>query len=132
VRTLAAVVVLLAAGCAAERAPAPPPPPAPPPFTESALPPSGAPNFEIGSIDSKPSEDGTALYVEGMVRNVGSLASRDVKVRINGLDAKGSSLARAEALPTPQIIPPGGAARFVARLPNDAAIRTFHVEAIGR
>jgi hypothetical protein len=53
-------------------------------------------------------------------------------VWVDGLDASGASVARAEALPAPQEIFPGTAARFVVRLPNDPAIRTFHVEAVGR
>ena len=129
---VAVVVVLLAGGCASQKAAAPPPPPPPPPFTESALPPTGSPRFEIGPFDWKRSEDGQELYVEGSVRNTGSLASRDVKVFVDGLAADGARVAESETLPTPQVIPPGGAARFVVRLPNDPAIRSFHVEAIGR
>ena len=55
-----------------------------------------------------------------------------MKVWVEGLDDGGLRLARTEVLPAPQEIPPGGAATFVARLPGNAAIRTFHVEAIGR
>ena len=64
--------------------------------------------------------------------NTGTRASRDVKVSVEALDDHGIRLAETEVYPTPQEIPPGGAARFVARLPNNPAIRTFHVEAIGR
>jgi hypothetical protein len=66
------------------------------------------------------------------VRNVGSRSSREIKVWVDGLDASGGRVARVEALPTPQEIPPGATASFVVRLPNDPAIRSFHVEAIGR
>jgi hypothetical protein len=66
------------------------------------------------------------------VRNIGSRPSRDVTVIVEGLDALGGTVARTEVLPAPQAIPPGTAASFVARLPNDPAIRTFHVEAVGR
>jgi len=66
------------------------------------------------------------------VRNTGSRASHDVKVWVEGLDGGGSRVARGEALPTPQEVAPGTEARFIVRLPNDTAIRTFHVEAIGR
>ena len=83
-------------------------------------------------IDSKSSQDGQALYVEGSVRNVGTLTSSTVSVRVDGIDADGRSRARAEAFPAPQVIPPGGSGRFVVRLPNDAAIRSFHVEAVGK
>ena len=121
---------LLVAGC---RKPSPPAPePAQPPLAESPLAPSGAPAFEIGQLDWKRSEDDRALWVEGTVRNTGTRASRDVKVWVDGLDAAGVRLARTEVLPEPQEIPPGGAASFRAQLPNDPAIRTFHVEAIGR
>jgi hypothetical protein len=112
--------------------PAPPPVPAPPQISESPLPPSGAPRFEIGPIDSRRGEDARDLYVEGTVRNVGTRTSRDLKVWVYGLDDRGVQLARVEVLPTPQEVPPGSSARFVVRMPNDAAIRTFHVEAIGR
>jgi hypothetical protein len=66
------------------------------------------------------------------VRTTGSRASHDVKVWVEGLDVNGIALARAEALPTPQQIEPGTVGSFIVRLPNDPAIRTFHVEAIGR
>lgn len=66
------------------------------------------------------------------MRNIGSRPSRDVTVIVEGLDALGGAVAQTEVLPTPQAIPPGTAASFVARLPNDPAIRTFHVEAVGR
>jgi len=66
------------------------------------------------------------------VLNTGTRVSRDVKVSVEALDDHGIRLAETEVYPTPQDIPPGGAARFVARLRNDPAIRTFHVEAIGR
>jgi hypothetical protein len=125
-------LALLAAGCPPRTPPPVPPPPQPPQLSETPLPPSGAPSFEIGPIDSKRSEDGRELYVEGTVRNTGTRASRDLKVRVDGLDERGTQLARAEAFPTPQQVPPGSSARFVVRLPNDPAIRTFHVEAIGR
>lgn len=66
------------------------------------------------------------------MRNTGTRPSRDVKVWVDVFDEGGTRLARAEALPTPQEIPPGTAATFVVRLPNDPNIRTFHVEALGR
>jgi len=66
------------------------------------------------------------------VLNTGTRSSRDVKVSVEALDEHGIRLAETEVYPTPQDIPPGGAARFVARLPNDPAIRTVHVEAFGR
>ena len=129
--TLLAAAVLLAAGCTRRR-PAPAPEPAPPLLAETPLPPSGAPSFEIGPINDHKSVDGRALFVEGTVRNTGTRASRDVRVRVEALDASGTQLASAEALPTPQEIPPGTAGMFVVQLPNYPAIRTFHVEAIGR
>ncbi len=121
---------MVAAGCT--RTAPPPAPPAPPPLSESALPPTRSAEFEIGPIKQTPSEDGRTLFVEGTVRNVGSRASRDVKLWVEGLDAGGGTVTRTEALPTPQQIAPGTSATFVVRLPNDPAIRTFHVEAIGR
>ena len=66
------------------------------------------------------------------MRNTGTCASQDVKVWVDVFDADGARLARAEALPTPQEIPPGTAATFVVRLRNDPEIRTFHVEATPR
>jgi hypothetical protein len=66
------------------------------------------------------------------VRNVGTRASRDLKVWVHGLDEHGARRAQVEAFPAPQEVPPGSSARFVVRMPNDPAIRTFHVEAIGR
>jgi hypothetical protein len=53
-------------------------------------------------------------------------------VTVEGLDAEGGRVASVEVLPVPQAIPPDTAATFLARLPDDPAIRTFHVEAVGR
>lgn len=89
-------------------------------------------DFQIGPIKQTPSADGHELFVEGTVQNIGSRPSRDVKVWVEGLGADGKVVARAETLPTPQEIPPNAFATYVVRLPNDPAIRTFHVEAIGR
>lgn len=55
-----------------------------------------------------------------------------MKVWVTALDAGGGRVAEVEMLPDPQAIPPGGAARFTARFPNNPAIRTFHVEAFGQ
>lgn len=126
------VAALLLAGCPKPHEVPKTPEPAQPPIAEAPLPPSGEPQFEIGPISEHKSEDGTALYVESSVRNTGTRASRDIKVAVEALDDHGIRLAETEAYPAPQEIPPGGAARFVARLPNNPAIRTFHVEAIGR
>jgi hypothetical protein len=109
-----------------------PPPEAPPLLAESPLPASGMPDFEIGPIHDRTSEDHRELFVEGTVRNKGTRVSRDVKVWVEGLDSAGARIAEAEALPTPQEIPPGTAGSFVVSLPNDPAIKTFHVEAVGR
>src|SRR5207245_1140364 len=73
-----------------------------------------------------------AVFVEGTVRNVGSRPSRDVQVTVEGLDASGARVVSADTLPTPQAIPPDTSATFVVRLPNDPAVRTYHVVAIGR
>jgi hypothetical protein len=124
--------VLVLAGCPRRETPPPRPAPSEPPIAESPLPPSGTARFEIGPITPRRSEDGQAWLVESSVRNVGTRASRDVKVWVEGLDENGARLAQTELLPTPQEIPPGGAATFVARLPGSRAISTFHVEAIGR
>ena len=111
---------------------APVPEPAQPPIAEAPLAPTGSAELQIGSVQSKPSADGTDLYVEGTVRNVGTRASRPVIVWVDGLDESGLRLSRAETVPTPPEIPAGGAASFVVRLPNDRAIRTFDVRAIGK
>jgi hypothetical protein len=123
--------VLVLAGCP-RSTPPPESEPAQPPIAETPLPPSGNAAFKIGNLDWTRSEDGRELYLEGSVENVGTRASRDLKVWVDGLDRSGMRLARTEVVPTPQQIPPGGAARFVVRMPNDASIETFHVEAIGR
>jgi hypothetical protein len=123
---------VLALGCT-RRPPPPPPTPAPlPPLTEESLPPSGTAEFQIGPLEQRPSADGREMFVEGSVRNTGSRDSRSVRVVVEGLDADGNRIAATEVLPTPQAIAPGTAATFVGRLPNDPAIRTFHVEAVGR
>ena len=127
---LVAVALLAGAGC---RRPTPPAPePAAPPLAERALEPGGAPTLEIGTIDWERSADGRELHVEGTVKNVGTRATRSIKVWVEGLDAGGTRIARVPAFPSPQQVAPGTAARFVVRMPNDEGIRSFHVEAIGR
>ena len=125
-------ILASATGCPKKSKPSPAPEPAAPNIAETPLPPSGTPHFEIGQIDWKRSQDDRELFVEGTVKNTGTRPSRDIKVWVDGLDASGIRLARTEVLPTPQEIPPGGVGRFIVRMPNDPAIRTFHVEAIGR
>jgi len=124
-------VLLLAAACPKPKPP-PPPEPAQPPLAEAPLPPSGTPHFEIGAISPRRSDDGSEWLVESSVRNIGTRTSRDIRVWVEGLDDNGMRIARTELSPAPQEIPPGGAATFVARLPGNPAIRTFHIEAIGR
>ena len=126
------MTVALAFACRAP-APAPPtPPPPPPPLTESQLPPSGAPHFEVGPIDARRSDDGREWLVSSSVRNTGTRPSRDIRVWVEGLDNGGTRVAETELYPSPQEIPPGSAVSFVARLPLNDAIRTFHVEVVGR
>jgi hypothetical protein len=123
-------VAVVAAVCTPRKPPAPHP--APPLLAEASLPPSGTPTFEIGGISNTPSQDGAALFVQGTVRNTGTRASRDVQVWVEALDAKGTRVARGDARPTPQAIPPGTVGTFIVRLPNDPAIKSLRVEAIGR
>ena len=122
----------LVVGCAHQAPPprsAPPPPPA---LTEEPLAPSTTADFAIGPINETRSADGTTVFVEGSVRNTGSRQSRDVAVTVEGLDADGARVVAADTLPTPQAIPPGTTASYVLRLPNDPAVRTYHVIAVGR
>lgn len=63
---------------------------------------------------------------------MGTRPSTTITVWVNALDASGMRLARVEARPTPQVVPPGTVARYVVALPNDPAVRGYHVEAIGR
>jgi hypothetical protein len=119
------------AGACARPAPPPPPPPAPP-LAETPLEPSATADFAIGPIAQTTSADNRTIFVEGTVRNTGGRASKQVKVWVEGLDADGHAVASTEAFPTPQEIPAGTAGRFLVQLPNDPAIKTFHVEAIGR
>ncbi len=122
-----------AAGCA-RRAPeesAPPPPP--PRITEERLP-ASAPtiDFAISQPRYTDSADRREVFVEGSVRNRSASPTREITVRVSGRDAKGNVVAVAEAHASPQLVVPGASARYVVRLPNDARIRTYNVEAIGR
>jgi hypothetical protein len=99
---------------------------------EQPLPATGTAEFAIGPIKETRSADSREVFVEGTVRNTGSRPSHDVKVWVSALDATGQRLTRVEVVPTPQEIPPGGTASFLVRFANSPAMRTFHVEAIGR
>jgi len=125
------VLLLTLAGCPRPKTP-PVPEPSQPPIAESQLPPSGTPQFEIGPITPHRTDDGREWLVAASVRNTGTRTTRDVKVWVEGRDDKGVRIARTELQPELQAIPPGGAASFIARLPGDPAISTFHVEAVGR
>ena len=122
----------LAAGCARQVLPPKPAPPPPPPLTEEPLAPSTTADFAVGLINETRSADGTEVFIEGTVRNTGSRESRNVAVMVEGLDAEGARVVAADALPTPQAIPPGTSVTYVVRLPNDPAVRTYHVIAVGR
>ena len=121
----------LVVGCARQPPPKPASPP-PQPLTEEPLPPSTTADFAIGPINETRSAEGTTVFIEGTVRNTGSRPSRDVTVTVEGLDADGMRVVSADTLPTPQAIPPGTTASYVVRLPNDPAVRTYHVIAVGR
>jgi hypothetical protein len=128
-----AAVALALAGCPRhEPKPPPTPEPAQPPIGEMQLPPSGTVHFEIGAITPHRADDGGDWLVESSVRNTGTRTSRDIKVWVEGRDEQGTRLARTEVLPSPQEIPPGGVATFIARLPANPSISTFHVEAVVR
>jgi hypothetical protein len=124
-------------GLAAACAPAPPaPPPAalpplpPPPLVEEPLP--GDMALEVGPIRQTESADRRTVFVDGTVRNVGSRVTRELHVRVVALDADGTPVATADDRPSPQEVLPGTAATYTVRFANDRAIRTFHVEAVGR
>ena len=111
---------------------APPPPQPPPTIAEQPLPPSTTIELSVTPPRHTNSADGRQIFIEGKVRNRGSRPTREVKVWVSGLDASGNVVVKAETLPTVQLIPPGGSADYLVRLPNDPTIRRFHVEAIGR
>jgi len=124
------IAVALAAGCAAP--PPRPAPPPPPPLHEQPLAETTTADFLVSpTLDQTVSADGQQLFVEGMIRNRGSRASRDLRVFVEALDAQGNVLYKDDTLPTPQAIPPGEGTRFLVRFPNDAAIQSFHVEVVG-
>ena len=86
----------------------------------------------LGQLKDTVSADGSAIYVEGTLRNTGSRDTRNAKVWLEGLDAAGNVVAKGEAFPTPQAIPAGGSATFVVQLPNDPSIKRFHAQALAR
>jgi hypothetical protein len=88
--------------------------------------------FAVGPIREMHSADGHRVFVEGTVENVGTRPSRTLRVWVSALDASGLARERVDALPTPQDVAPGMAARFVVELADDPLVRSYHVEAIGR
>ena len=88
--------------------------------------------FAVGPIHETRNADGHKVFIEGTVENVGTRPSRTLKVWVSALDASGLARQRVDALPTPQDVAPGMAARFVVELADDPLVRTYHVEAIGR
>lgn len=123
--------MLLLTGCPKEAPPPPPEPPPAPPLTESTLPPTGAPAFQI-DFDIEHGANPKELIVQGAVRNTGSRATRELKVWVEAVDGAGARVVTRETYPDQQEIAPGEAARFRVVLPNDPAIRTVRVEAFGK
>jgi hypothetical protein len=119
-------------GACAKQAPEPPPVRITSETPEPRPAPSTTADFSIGPIRDTRSADGMALFVEGTVRNTGSRPSRDVTLWVSGVDAGGRAVVRVKTLATPQLLSPGSSATWLVRLPNDPAIRTYHVEALGR
>lgn len=78
------------------------------------------------------SADGREVLVEGAVRNRGAKPVREVHVLVRGVDAVGAVVVETRATPTPQLLPPGGEARYVVRLPDHPAVRAYTATAIGR
>jgi hypothetical protein len=118
-------------GCPKQPPPPPPEPPPPPPLTESTLPPTGEPAFEI-DFEFQRDADPKQLVVLGSVRNTGSRASRELKVFVEAIDAAGARVVTRDTYPDAQVVAPGSATRFRVLLPNDPAIRTVRVQAFGR
>jgi hypothetical protein len=87
---------------------------------------------DVGPAKWTDSADGRETFVEGSVHNRGTTPTRDIRVWVFGLDAAGNVVTRADGQPTPQLVLPGGNARYLVRLPNDPTIKTYRVEAIGR
>ena len=123
--------MLVLAGCPKEPPPPPPAPPPPPPLTESTLPATGAPAFEI-DFDIQHGADPKEIVVAGTVRNTGSRATRELKVWVEAVDDAGARVVTRETRPEEQEVQPGGAARFRVVLPHDPAIKTVRVEAFGK
>jgi hypothetical protein len=76
--------------------------------------------------------DGREVWIDGSVRNRSTRPTTEIRVVVSGVNADGGVVSSAEASPTPQLVVPGGSARYRVRLANDPSIITFHVEAIGR
>lgn len=127
---------LVAAACAAAacggRRPSPADAPPAPPLVERPLPPTMTPGLETPAPRQTRSADGREVLVEGAVRNRGTKPVRDVEVLVRGLDATGAVVIETRATPMPQLLPPGGEARYFVRVPDHPTVRTYGATAIGR
>lgn len=96
---------------------------------EESLPSPEKPYVIIVDTKQSESEDQQSVFVEGTLRNQGTGPTKRLQVTVEALDARGHVVTTASALPVPQVILPGESARFVVRMPNNPAVRSFHIEA---
>jgi hypothetical protein len=112
-------------------------PPEPPPVRfvhdgRPVRPAAPAIDLQVTPPTSTATADGREAWIEGSVRNRSARPTTEIRVVVSGVNAEGAVVSSAEASPTPQLVVPGGSARYRVRLANDPSIITVHVEAIGR
>jgi hypothetical protein len=125
---------LLLVACSA---PAPKPvsvPPSHPGITyeEPLLPPPGELRLEIATLDELPGPDEGSVTLHGLLKNGGERATSRLRVTIDALDAAGSVVLSAEAIPASERVVPKGTVPFTATVERRPEVVRYRVEAIGR
>jgi hypothetical protein len=135
-RALVVLTALLTCACIRDpELPPPPPPAAPAPglYYEENLQPDPTVRIEIIDLGDEVDRERRRVTVTGLLLNRGDRATTQVTVKVHALDEHGDVVASVYAVPASDRIPAhGGRVRFTAELEQNAAIRSYHVEALAR
>jgi hypothetical protein len=129
-------LVLLCVCLSCSAAPSPAPPAAKTTagiyYEEELLPPPPELRLEIVSLDEQLNADRSMVTLNGVLRNGGGRATKQLQVTIHGLDASSNVLSTFDARPSSTRVEPNGTVTFSAVTANDPNVRQYHVEAVGR
>ena len=126
------VICLLVSACRQEvPIPIPPLPPTPA-LREEDVQALEQPQLEIVDLHELPTADKKRVTLTGTLRNHGTGPTRHLVVRVEARDQDDAVLLSAEATPSTEIVPPGGAVTFSVTVDNRSDVVRYHVETLAR